>query len=366
MHTTVAAIQMFAVPFAVPRNLARARQLIEEAVSQGARVVLLPELFNTGYSYNGSLFDYAEPLDGVTVAWLRDGAAKLGCYLAGGILERSGDNAYSTLVLAAPDGGWFSYRKRHPFFWERSVCRAGGAPRIAHTAIGRIGLLVGADIAYDDSLATYAGQVDLLLLSSTAAHLPASTVRLPSGRTLSMERFHPAFVGRAEQMRYDYYGGVGRRAAGLGVPIIHAVQCGTFHSPLPIERMGLLHTLLRFPRQLGLRLSHRVASVSAPFLGHSAIFGGDGYTLAVQPEDDGVVIAQVALPAGGPALGALAAAPRVEPLRGLAAHSSLPALSTGEHLTSNRADNGLACFVRRGALYARPSRSQSGNHPRRG
>lgn len=295
MHTTVAAIQMFAVPFAVPRNLARARQLVEEAVAIGAQIVVLPELFNTGYSYNTNLFDYAEPLDGVSVAWLRDGAAKLGCYLAGGILERNNESAYSTLVLAAPDGSWAAYRKRHPFFWERSVFRAGNAPRVVHTSLGRIGLVVGADIASESTVADYAGQVDLLLVSSTAAFLPASTVHLPNGRSLQMERFHPAFAGRADQMRYDYYAGVGRQAANLHVPIVHAVQCGVFRSPLPAERMGLIRMLLRFPRQFRLRLSHGVASVNAAFLGHSAVFDASGHALAVQPDDDGVVAAPVAL-----------------------------------------------------------------------
>lgn len=305
MQVTVAAIQMFAVPFDVPRNLARARQLVQAAVDEGAQLVLLPELFNTGYSYDAHLFNYAEPLDGVTVAWLRDGAATCGCYLAGGILERSGDSAYSTLVVAAPDGHWVAYRKCHPFFWERSVCRAGTTPRVVHTSLGRIGLLMGADIAADESVAAYAGQVDLLLLSSTAAHLPASTVQLPNGRTLRMDRFHPAFAGRSEQMRDDYYAGVGRRAASLRVPIVHAVQCGTFCSPLPIERMGLLRTILRFPQQLRLRLGPGKASVRAAFLGHSAIFAATGRPLAVQPDDEGVVVSRVTLPTGAGAGGAL-------------------------------------------------------------
>jgi predicted amidohydrolase len=297
MTVTVAAIQMYAAPFEVSANLARACTLIEAAVAQGARLVLLPELFNTGYSYNQSLYDYAEPLDGVTATWLRAGAQKLGCYLAGGILERSGGDAYSTLLLAGPDGSLAAYRKRHLFFWERSLFRPGTEPLLVESALGRIGMLMGADIAYDDSATAYAGQADLLLLSSTAALLPDSTVRYPNGRTLSMARFNPAFAGRAAQMRYDYYGGVGNRAAAQQLPIIHAVQCGIFHSPLPAERMGLLHTLFRQPRQLGLRLRRGQARVSAIFLGHSAVFDGAGHALAVQPEDEGVVLAQLDLPA---------------------------------------------------------------------
>lgn len=296
MAITLAAIQLHAEPFRLADNLRRAGELASAAAESGARLVLLPELFNTGYSYSPALFDCAEPLDGITAAWMLSGARRLGCYLAGGILERSGGNAYSTLILAAPDGALAAYRRRHPFFWERGLCKGGDEPRLVSTALGRVGLLVGADIAYDDSATAYSGRADLLLLCSTAALLPESTVVLPDGRRMPMGRFHPAFAGRAAQLRHDYYEGVGRRAAALGVPVVHAVQCGAFASPLPAERVGLLHMLRRQPHQVGLRLSHKHARVEAEFAGRSAIFAADGSVLAVQPHDEGVVLAACALP----------------------------------------------------------------------
>jgi predicted amidohydrolase len=294
MTITLAAIQFRAEPFQLAENLRRAGELVAAAASSGAQLALLPELFNTGYSYSTALFNYAEQLDGITAAWMVGGARRLGCYLAGGILERSGDDAYSTMLLAGPDGSLAAYRRRHPFFWERGLCKGGDQPQVVSTALGRVGMLVGADIAYDDSATAYAGQIDLLLLCSTAALLPESTVILPDGRRMPMALFHPAFAGREAQMRHDYYGGVGRRAAALRVPLVHAVQCGAFASPLPAERMSLLHMLRQQPRQLGLRLSHKRARVEAEFAGHSAVFDADGRVLAVQPADEGVVLARCA------------------------------------------------------------------------
>ena len=298
MTTTLAAIQLRAEPFQLAENLRRAGELVSAAAASGAQLVLLPELFNTGYSYSPALFDYAEPLDGISAAWMLAGARRLGCHIGGGILERSRDAAYSTMLLASPDGALFSYRRRHPFFWERGLCKGGDEPQVAPTALGRVGMLVGADIAYDDSATAYHGQVDLLLLCSTAALLPESTVILPDGRRMPMERFHPAFAGRAAQLRRDYYEGVGQRAASLGVPVVHAVQCGAFASPLPAERVGLLEMLRRQPRQLGLRWSHKRARVESEFAGRSAIFAADGRVLAAQPADEGVVLAtcHLALP----------------------------------------------------------------------
>ena len=118
---------------------------------------------------------------------------------------------------------------------------------------------------------------------------------MPDGRRMSMARFHPAFAGRAAQMRYDYFEGVGKRAAALGVPVVHAVQCGAFASPLPIERVGLWELLRHRRREIGLRLSRRRARVEAEFAGRSAIFAADGRVLACQPADEGVVLAECEL-----------------------------------------------------------------------
>ena len=49
MKIKVAAIQMNCELANVDANLARAEKLLKEAVNQGAKWVVFPELFNTGY-----------------------------------------------------------------------------------------------------------------------------------------------------------------------------------------------------------------------------------------------------------------------------------------------------------------------------
>lgn len=295
MRLAVAAIQMYAVPYAVPHNLRRARALVEAAASQGARLVVLPELFNTGYTYSEAIWDYAEPLDGVTVSWMLDGAQRLGCCIAGALLVRAGSDIFSTMVVAAPGGVLYTYHKRHPFFWERSISREGPPARPAETPLGRMGLLVCADVAYPDSYASYAGQVDLLVASSTAAALAEGTVEYPDGTRVALPRYHPAFAGRAAQMRFDYFQGIGEHAAALGVPAVHAAQWGRFRSPLPAEQLSTLAMLTRCPEQLASRLQHGRPVLTTQFLGHSAIFDACGCAVAVRPAGEGVVVAEVAL-----------------------------------------------------------------------
>ncbi len=67
----VAAVQMDAIPGPTAERLARAAVLVAQASQAGARLVVLPELFNTGYAYTDANFQLAEPIGGMTVAWMK-------------------------------------------------------------------------------------------------------------------------------------------------------------------------------------------------------------------------------------------------------------------------------------------------------
>jgi len=71
MHNLkVAAIQMDSQPGAVEANLARAEGLVEQAAIQGARLIVLPELYSTGYEYTDRVFAWPEEAGGQTGIWL--------------------------------------------------------------------------------------------------------------------------------------------------------------------------------------------------------------------------------------------------------------------------------------------------------
>ena len=88
-------------------NVERTLELIEEAAASGARVIVLPELCNTGYMFQSrsEAFGLAEVVpDGETCqAWLI-AAQRLGLILIAGIAELAGNVLYNSAVVLGPDG----------------------------------------------------------------------------------------------------------------------------------------------------------------------------------------------------------------------------------------------------------------------
>lgn len=130
----------------VEANVAHSLGLIGRAVELGAKLVVLPELSNTGYMFQSreEAFALSEPIpNGPTVkAWCGI-AAKHGLHLVAGICERDGDKLFNSAVLIGPAGYIGTFRKVHLWNEENLYFEPGdlGIP-VFHTAIGRIGMAI--------------------------------------------------------------------------------------------------------------------------------------------------------------------------------------------------------------------------------
>ena len=82
-------------------------------LTQPADLVVLPEMFTTGFSMEAA--GLAEPMSGPTVAWLRATAARLDAVVTGSVIIVENGTFYNRLLWVRPDGTLSSYDKRHLF-----------------------------------------------------------------------------------------------------------------------------------------------------------------------------------------------------------------------------------------------------------
>ncbi|MBO0345545.1 nitrilase family protein [Roseibium limicola] len=138
----VAAIQMEPRFGLTEDNVSLSIERMEEAAAQGAQVIVLPELCNTGYVFQSrsEAFGLAEPVPSgqSCLRWI-EAAARLGVYLVAGITERDGDKLFNSAVIIGPDGYMGTFRKLHLWGDEALYFTPGdlGVP-VFDTPLGRL------------------------------------------------------------------------------------------------------------------------------------------------------------------------------------------------------------------------------------
>lgn len=154
-------------------NFALLAPLVDRAASDGARLVLLPEMFSTGFVVDRD--DIGEPENGPSAAFLSDLASRHRIWVGGSCPEVSEDDRrpYNSFVLAGPHGEMHRYRKIHRFTYggEDRHFRPGENLVTVRIDDISVSMFVCYDLRFADEFWRLAGETDLYLVP---ANWPAS------------------------------------------------------------------------------------------------------------------------------------------------------------------------------------------------
>jgi nitrilase len=159
----VAVVQAGAVPFDSDASVDKAVRRIGEAAAMGAKVIVFPEAFITGYPKGlqyGVVVGARDPLGreeyrlyldaaidvpGPQTRRLGEAAAAHGCHVVIGVIEREGGTCYCTALFFGPDGILLGkHRKLMPTALERIIWGFGDGSTltVVDSPYGRIGSVI--------------------------------------------------------------------------------------------------------------------------------------------------------------------------------------------------------------------------------
>ena len=126
-------------------------QMLEEKIaslSDKTEIVVLPEMFSTGFSMQPQLF--AETMDGEAVEWMQRVSSENGIILTGSLIIEEDGKYYNRLIWMLPNGQLGHYDKRHLFAYagEHEHYTAGSKRLIASVKGWKINLQVCYDLRF--------------------------------------------------------------------------------------------------------------------------------------------------------------------------------------------------------------------------
>ena len=147
--------------------------MIGAAAAAGARLVLLTEMFATGFSMATERI--AEDPEGPSASFLIEQAARRDVWLCGSVPVRVAgeERPYNQLVLAGPDGTVHRYEKIHPFSYGGEHERYAAGEKVITVDIDgvRVTPFVCYDLRFADGFWNVADSTDLYVI---VANWPAA------------------------------------------------------------------------------------------------------------------------------------------------------------------------------------------------
>jgi len=152
-------------------NLQRAEKRIEQAAPKGAKIALLPELIDLGWTDPSARTMAYEIPNGKTCKRLQKAAAKNKIFVCAGIVEKEYDRTFNSAVIINPKGEVIlKHRKLNELDIAHDLYDQGDRLGVVSTPVGTLGLFICADAtARANSLAHALGYMGADVILSPCA-----------------------------------------------------------------------------------------------------------------------------------------------------------------------------------------------------
>lgn len=231
----VAALQ-FSCSKDVQENINKAEKMVREAADNGAKIILLPELFERQYfcqEKRYDYYDYALPLEkNPAVNRFKEVAKELGVVIPVSFYERDIDRLFNTVAMIDADGSVLGiYRKTHipddHFYQEKFYFTPGDTGfKVFDTRFGCIGVGICWDQWFPETARCMAVQGAEMLLYPTAigsepildvdssghwrrvmqGHAAANLMPVVAANRIGVETVEPCKENAGQSSSLDFYG----------------------------------------------------------------------------------------------------------------------------------------------------------------
>jgi len=151
-------------------RLERLERIFADPAARQCDVMLLPELFLSGYFGEERLHEWAEAANGPSAERACRLAARHDCAIVYGYPERADDGVYNAALCAWPDGRVAASHRKNllPYDYEERYFRPGGHPTIVELKGWKIGVLVCYEVEFPEPVRYYARAGCDLVIAPTA------------------------------------------------------------------------------------------------------------------------------------------------------------------------------------------------------
>jgi N-carbamoylputrescine amidase len=243
----------------VNKNHLQAEIIVEKATKSGAELVILPELFSTGYIPNFKIWDYG--INSSSLEWLKNTSKKFNIYLGAGIIEFIEKDFRNTFVVSNPYGEIEGRAEKDNA--ESYIFRRGFGTHIINSSLCKIGVCICADNHFTKIIKKIKNEdIDIFIMPHAWPSPYKTSKIIKEEDILNAEKEIENFPSTLNKI--------------LGVPVIFSNQLGNIDNMIGL--LGKFLTPSYFKSQ-----------------GHSKIIDYDGSVKAKMKDEEGFSIAEVTL-----------------------------------------------------------------------